>query len=145
MINRELNAIFSYLLDAIVKDHEIPLTSPLPEDVQEDLQFAVNLHTVDLSGESHIRQRLRDQLQQQAALQSGITRMHSQPPQPVQNKARSTRAAFLSVGLGAAAVVMAALFIIFRPAKAPIAPVTGEPASVETHESSALDMLHQVS
>jgi hypothetical protein len=142
MSNRELNAIVFYLLDAIVKDHEIPLTSSLPEDVQEDLQFATALHKVDLSSESGIRQKLRSQLQQQAALQTGFNNMRNQPAKPVQKQVRNTRAAFLSVGLGAAAVVMAALLIFLRPAKPPAA---GETAPAETRESSALEMVQQVS
>jgi hypothetical protein len=139
MSKHSLNAIISYLLDAIITSDEISLTSSLPEDVQEDLQFAAELRDVDLSGESRIRQKLRDQLQHQAALQASASHIRTTTNRPGQTQSRSTGAAFLSVGLGAAAVVMAALLIFFRPQKQ--SPVAGESSPAGAQETSAVEMV----
>ena len=140
MSNRELNAIVSYLLDAVVTKQEIPLTSSLPVDVQEDLQFAAGLAEVDLSSESRIRQKLRDQLHQQTALQANMEQMRKGVAQAGHTQHRSTGAAFLSIGLGAAAVAMAVLLIFFRT---PRPPEADQPLPAETQESSAVALLEQ--
>ncbi|MDX9865284.1 MAG: hypothetical protein RBT34_10810 [Anaerolineaceae bacterium] len=138
MSKRELNAIVFYLLDAIITNNDIPLTSSLPEEIQEDFQFAAELKNIDLSGESRIRQKLRNQLQKQTAMQAHADQMFTGNAKP----ARSTGAAVLSVGLGAAAVVMAALLIFLRPPKTTGA---GETAPEERQEITAVEMVSQVS
>ena len=138
MSKRELNAIVFYLLDAIITNNEIPLTSSLPDDIQEDLLFANELHNMDFSGESRIRQKLRNQLQKQTAMQANAAQVLPGGVKP----ARSTGAAVLSVGLGAAAVVMAALLIFLRSPKTTGA---GETAPEEMQETTPVEMVPQVS
>ena len=138
MSNRKLNAIITYLLDAIITNQEIPLTSSLPVEAQKDLHFAAELQKMDLSSESRIRQKLRNQLQQQAALQANAGQMLADSANLGQTQTRSTGAAFLSVGLGAAAVVMAALLIFFRSPKTPGA---SEPAPEKIQEISTIEMV----
>lgn len=138
MSKRELNAIVFYLLDAIITNNEIPLTSSLPEEIQEDLEFATELRNMDFSGESRIRQKLRNQLQKQTAMQANAGQVLPGGVKP----ARNTGAAVLSVGLGAAAVVMAALLIFLRSPKTTGA---GETAPEEMQETSAVEMVSQVS
>jgi hypothetical protein len=137
MSKRELNAIIFYLLDAILTNNEIPLTSSLPEEVQEDLQFAAELKNVDLSNESKIRQKLRTQLQKQTAMQAHAGQMLSGEAKP----ARSTSAAFLGVGLGAAAVVMTAMLIFFRSPRTE----NIEESLDEIQETSTAHLLSQIS
>ena len=137
MSKRELNAIVFYLLDAILSNNEVPLTSSLPEEIQEDLHFAAELKKVDLSNESRIREKLRSQLQKQTAMQAHTGQMFTGKAKP----ARNTSAAFFSVGLGAAAVVMTALLIFFR------SPKTGsiEETLDEIQETPTAQMISQIS
>lgn len=137
MSKQILNAIISYLLDAMVTSDEIPLTPSLPDDIQEDLRFAAELRKTDFSQESRIRQKLRDQLQYQSALQANASRIHKVTDSPGKKAGRNSGAAFLSVGLGTAAVVMAALLIFFRHQKP--APVTGEDMPVVPQETAVIE------
>jgi len=138
MSNRDLNAIISYLFDAVISNQEIPLTSSLPDEVQDDLRFASKLHNVDMSSESRIRQRLRNQLEMQSTMQQNADHLLKGVSKPGHTPTRHSGAALLGISLGAAAVVMATLLIFLH---SPEKSEGDEMVSEEMEEVSPVEMI----
>jgi len=138
MSNRDLNAIISFLFDAVISNQEIPLTSSLPNDFQEDMRLASKLHNIDMSSESRIRQRLRNQLEKQIAMQQNSDQILNGESKTGHTQTRHTGVALLSFGLGAAAVVMATLLIFLQ---SPEKTAGDEIISEEIEEVSPIEMI----
>ncbi|MBN2046434.1 MAG: hypothetical protein JW750_01225 [Anaerolineaceae bacterium] len=68
MSTREARTIYRYLLDAISRRKDVLIDEQLPEDIREDLHFAMWLQAVDFSEESGVKTSLRARLQKQAEL-----------------------------------------------------------------------------
>jgi hypothetical protein len=131
MSNRDQNILFSFLLDLIMKKEEIPLTS-VPPELKEDLLFSQQLYKNDFSGQSQIRDALRNRLQEQAVF-AVSKNIETASEQIHEEKKAADKSTLIGVGIGAAVLVLTTSLIIFRkPAKKVITELIDQAKQQET-------------
>jgi hypothetical protein len=116
MTTRESQTIFAYLLDKITRRSLADVDDSLPQELQDDLQFAMWMNDIDFSQESTIQASLRNKLEKQAELLQNASRLkHPQQAKPTPRKI--SLAALIGIIVGGLSMLTAALLVIFRKRK----------------------------
>jgi len=119
MTNQENKTIFSYLLDVITRRKETIPNESLPEEIKEDIQFAVWMQNLDFSTDSQIKASLRSNLQKQAELMSSAGRIKSVTEKNLQQEKPKPISLGALIGLiaGGVSILAATILLIFQKTK----------------------------
>ncbi|NSW53249.1 MAG: hypothetical protein HPY85_12150 [Anaerolineae bacterium] len=116
MTTRESQTIFAYLLDKITRRSLADVDDSLPQELQDDLQFAMWMNDIDFSQDSTIQASLRNKLEKQAELLQNASRL-KHPQQAKQTPRKISLAALIGIIVGGLSMLTAALLVIFRKRK----------------------------
>lgn len=116
MTTRESQTIFAYLLDKITRRSLTDVDDTLPEELQDDLAFAMWMQDIDFSRESAIQTSLRRKLEKQAELLQNASRIKHPEQKPVPPRKLSL-AALIGIIIGGGSMLAATLLVIFRKRK----------------------------
>lgn len=117
MTARQIDTVFQYLLDALIRHKEIIIDDTLPIDIQEDLRFAQWMQSLDFSPESQVKHALRRLLEKQVDLVASAQQRRLAEEAPVSQRQRISLPALLGLIIGALSMITAALILIFRRPK----------------------------
>jgi hypothetical protein len=116
MTARQIDTIFQYLMDALIRHKEILIDDTLPIDVQEDLRFAQWMQSLDFSPESQVKHALRRLLEKQVSLVTSAQQRRLAEEEPASKRPRISLPALIGLIIGGISMVTAALLLIFlRP------------------------------
>jgi hypothetical protein len=117
MTARQIDTVFQYLLDALIRHKEILIDDTLPIDVQEDLRFAQWMQSLDFSLESQLQNALRRLLEKQVGLVTSAQQRRLAEETPAPRRQRISLPALVGLIIGAISMITAALILIFRRPK----------------------------
>ena len=119
MTNHNNKTIFYYLLDVITQRKQGIPNETLPDDIKENINFAVWMQNLDFSEDSNIKTSLRNHLQKQTELLSNAGKIKlSEGNKHLQKKAtRLSVGAIISILAGGISIIIAAILILFQKPK----------------------------
>ncbi len=118
MNTQEINTVFRYLLDNITHNNKAIPDRTLPDEIKEDIHFAVWMRNQDFSGDSAVKTSLRNTLQKQGELMSNASKIRLQTnPTRVEEKPRISIPVLISIVAGSLSILTATLFVVFQKNK----------------------------
>ncbi|MCD4753259.1 MAG: hypothetical protein K8R40_09330 [Anaerolineaceae bacterium] len=118
MTNHDNKTIFYYLLDVITQRKQGIPNETLPDDIKENINFAVWMQNLDFSEDSCIKASLRTHLQKQTELLSNAGKIKlSEGKHPQKKGTRLSVGALISILAGGISIIIAAILIIFQKPK----------------------------
>ncbi len=119
---QETNAVFRYLLDSITQNQGSIPHDTLPEEIKEDIEFALWMHNVDYSDDSQVKNSLRNALQKNAELVSSASRIRTvEHPVVLEESSPLSLPVWISIIAGGLSIVTATLLVIFSKNKKKLA------------------------
>lgn len=118
MNTQELNAIFRYLLDNITHNNKAIPDRTLPDEIKEDIHFAVWMQNQDFSEDSVVKTSLRNSLQKQGELMSNASKIRLQDHSTkIEEKQRISLPVLISILAGSLSILTATIFVVFQKNK----------------------------
>jgi hypothetical protein len=119
---QETNAVFRYLLDSISQNQGSIPHDTLPEEIKEDIEFALWMQNVDYSEDSQVKNSLRNALQKNAELVSSASKIRTlQHPVVLEENPPLSLPVWISIIAGSLSIVTATLIVIFSKNKKKLA------------------------
>lgn len=118
MNTQESNAVFRYLMDSITQNQGSVPHDTLPEEIKEEVEFAVWMQSLDYSEDSKVKSSLRSELQKHAQLVSNASKIRTvENPTLLEEKPALSLPVLISIIAGGLSIVAATLVVIFSKNK----------------------------
>lgn len=126
---QESKVVFRYLLDSITKNQGSIPHDTIPEEIKEEVEFAVWMQNLDFSEDSQIKSSLRNALQKHAELVSNASKIRMAKNPTLLEEAKPLSIPLLvSIVAGSLSILTATLVLIFSKNKKKIAEEQSAPS-----------------
>ena len=118
MNTQDSNAVFRYLLDSITQNQGSVPHDLLPQEISEEVEFAVWMQSLDYSEDSQIQSSLRSALQKHSELVSNAAKIKMvDNPTRLEEKPALSLPVLISIIAGGISILAATLIVIFSKNK----------------------------
>ena len=122
MNTQEKNAVFRFLLDSITQRQGNIPHDTLPQEIKEEVEFAIWMQHLDYSEDCRIKSSLRNALQKHSELVSNASKIRTiQNPTVLEEKTPLSIPVLISIIAGGLSILTATLLLIFSRNKKKLA------------------------